>query len=488
MNNFPKLPFELDEKQGDYFLVKYLYKKSNSFDFLRDKSKSSISKLNENAKELTKSSIKFDLKSERNILKELWISVLTDALWCLKSNDTREVPEGRKEALNFFHEDSLGVTELSEIYDAFADFEGIMYGASPERYRDHLAHPFRVWILGHALMDNFEKKWDLDLSGGEALTISETEWKCMWAITSLCHDIGYPVSAMDMVNKKVEKTLRKLGLISSGNIQFSFSHQMLPFHDTNIKLMASKAVNREKQTKNKSENKEKVEKPKNGITYITHLQNKYYLKFIKSFDNLDHGIVSALLISRALVYFLESDYSHDSWSPLDEKDARQFVIRREILRAISSHTCGDIYYQGFNSLSFILYIIDEMQYCGRPTIEEAEKNGIDLAESLIVTEFETNKIDITLKFKGIDKFQDTKQLPYIRRKFEDIKRRFRLAVNTDTTERPELSFYFIKGKYYYRFYMGKDKITFKDQEGRNVNFKEEKEEYKVTIEYLNKKT
>ena len=77
-----------------------------------------------------------------------------------------------------------------------------------------------------------------------------------------------------------------------------------------------------------------------------------------------------------MVYFLESDYAHDQWHPLDEEDARQFIIRREILRALAGHTCLDIYHRKFNTLSFLLFFVDELQQWGRPTWEE-EQYGAD---------------------------------------------------------------------------------------------------------------
>ena len=62
-----------------------------------------------------------------------------------------------------------------------------------------------------------------------------------------------------------------------------------------------------------------------------------------------------------LVYFLESDFLYDNNKPLKEQDAKQFIIRREILRAIASHNCEDIYHLHFKTLNFLLVICDEMQ-------------------------------------------------------------------------------------------------------------------------------
>ena len=62
-----------------------------------------------------------------------------------------------------------------------------------------------------------------------------------------------------------------------------------------------------------------------------------------------------------LVYFLESDYDLTQSKALKKEDARQFIIRREALRAIAIHTCPDIYHLRSNTFSFLLIICDDLQ-------------------------------------------------------------------------------------------------------------------------------
>ena len=186
--------------------------------------------------------------------------------------------------------------------DSFAKFEGMLYGASPDRYRDHIAHAFRVWIIGHGILRDREcfggllfsdelidgeKEKDPEVVPPEEITTDE--WECMWALAALCHDLGYPLSHIDQINSLARDALRQMGLVHAGDLRFGFSQQMLPFHDTMIRLMASRPV----EHKNVKEDKR----------FSTHLQNKYYLKFLKSFDTLKHGVVSAMLVSKSLVYF-----------------------------------------------------------------------------------------------------------------------------------------------------------------------------------------
>ena len=430
---FPKPSFKLNDKSkgdkstGDKVLLQYL-KRNTSIGFLSRKTKKLICKIDDSSN-LNKA------KARDLLLKHIWPAVLEDALWVLKKNDPREWPEGGKDRTigTFFDKASLGVTELQEVLSGFSEFEGVMYGASPERYRDHVVHSFRVWILGQGLLKScFGGK----LTADTKLTIKRREWECMWALVALCHDIGYPLSQLERVNERARKAFTQQGLLAQGDLRFAFSQQMQPFHDTVIRLMASKPVKLAENTR-PPKDEEKKEKEK---IYVTHLQNKYYLKLLKSFDNLDHGVVSSLLISKALVYFLESDLCHDWWSPLTEEDARQFLIRREILRAIASHTCPDIYHLEFNTLSFLLYMADEIQCWGRPTLAKLQEEPAGtMSRQVEVKEFSKTRIDIIISTDDEEWDEDLKEA--IEKKWVGrLRKMLRLSLDTQKLENSYLRF------------------------------------------------
>jgi hypothetical protein len=413
---FPKPRFKIskDEAKADAALVKYLQKPQN-FLYLHAGTRKIIARLEA-----------CDLRPQNEALLELWPKVLADALRKLKEHDPREWDKRKRRVSyrSFFHEGSLGVTELRNVLESFARFESMLYGASPDRYRDHIAHAFRVWIIGHGLLRGKAclkgQLFSDDLTrgetseGGDAGRVGEIaadEWECMWAIVALCHDLGYPLQHVDSINALARDALRQMGLVHGGDLRFSFSRQMLPFHDTMVQLMASKPVRLDKEK------------------YATHLQNKYYLKLLKSFDNLDHGIVSSLLVSKALVYFLESDLSRDSRGPLTEEDARQFLIRREILRAIAFHTCQDVYHLRFDTLAFLLYVVDEVQCWGRPTLEELQHptSGMPEAEAEIVC-FEPKRVAVIIR-TGRQEWS-LEQFKAARRQLGKLHRMLRLGVGT----------------------------------------------------------
>jgi len=421
---FPQPEFTLDDKTGDSVLVTYLGQKDN-FAFLSDRTREEIEKLSE------------EDRKQRDTFLKLWPLVITDALRELKRHDPREWPDPDDEKTGtFFDEASLGTKELEEVFEGFSKFEGMMYGASPEQYRDHVVHSFLVWVIGHGLLRSCFNGV-LDPGAKLKKPISPLEWECMWAIVALCHDIGYPLSQIQKVNDRAREALRSQGLLPEGDLRFTFSRQMQPFHDTMIRLMASKPVILAESVRPpKGEDKSKEEK-----IYVTHLQNKYYLKLLKSFDDLDHGVVSALLTSKGLVYFLESDLCHDWWSPLTEEDARQFLIRREILRAIASHTCPDIYHLQFNTLSFLLYMADEIQCWGRPTLTKLQEEPADIMNGQVeVKEFSDTRIAIIITTDDDAPWDDKQKEAISNNWIGRLRKMLRLAVGTPKLEKSYLRF------------------------------------------------
>lgn len=394
----------------DENIVGYL-KKTGSFFFFGPETRSKVRQLQHKDRRGC-----LGVNTESTILLDLWSLVLTDALKGLKKNDPREwAPRCGINFNSFFNKESLGITEFQKVVKGFTEFESLLYGASPERHRDHIAHSFRVWILGQKLLREALGGClhiDTGTSPRPDLKIGPIEWECMWALTALCHDIGYPFSKVDMINEKATDTLQKQGLRSLGSLRFSFSAEMEPFYQAVMCLMASNVVH------------VKVG-DKDG--FLTHVQNKYYLKFLNSCDQLKHGVIGSLLMAKSLVYFLESDLCLDSRRPLTQEDARQFLIRREILRAVASHTCPEIYHLKFNTLSFLLFMVDELQCWGRPTLEELQTGYVDFArDSVTIKEFKCDKIDIAIKSTAP---WDSSRENVAKSVLSGINRRLRLAVD-----------------------------------------------------------
>lgn len=316
----------------------------------------------------------------RQMIK-IWEKLIGDAIIFLKSKDKREIYHDKM---------ALGTKTLCEFLEEFQDFEPILYGAVPN-YRDHIAHVIRVFLLGQHLIKGaigFENMKIPDED--DILKISGPEKEAIWCIASLTHDLGYALERFHAINKKARKMLEQFGNIPVQELGSGYFSQFGIMSDFVIKFLSAKV----KQTENKEE-------------FCTHVQAKYYQKFLCALTDFNHGVISSVILMKSLVFFKEADFMIDSFKPLKFRDARQFIIRREILRTIASHSCDDIYYLSIKNFSFMLKLCDEMQEWGRPRLLDLTKRG-GSNTFLHITEFSSNSVDYKVIFLGPNDHKPTK--------------------------------------------------------------------------------
>ena len=120
----------------------------------------------------------------------------------------------------------------------------------------------------------------------------------------------------------------------------------------------------------------------------------YYLKYTKSLERFDHGIISSVIVYKMLLYFLESDFNLNDDYEYKYEDARQFYVRREILRAMASHTCSDIYNIYLTTFSSILFLCDELQEWGRKSWNELYSGLKPHAVKLSIDKFVPYEVNV----------------------------------------------------------------------------------------------
>ena len=333
-----------------------------------------------------------------DLIMDLWKNLLGDAIIFLKSNDEREK----------YHDGEIfGTDDLHDILKQFRKFERMLYGAT-DYYRDHIAHVFRVFILGEYLIkENIEFKnicvYDDKLP--ENKRISPGEKEAMWCIISLTHDLGYALETIDKINERVREMVKKYGKASVQELTYLFPPQTQSIDNFVIKFISSDLIKLKEKLKediqekdDKHENKDP--KGKNvKVNYSTHLQSKYFLKFSRAYEKFDHGIISCTVLMRNLVFFLESDFLLDQNKLLNVKDAKQFLIRQNILRSIASHNCEDIYHLKGRNFPFLLLICDEFQEWGRPRMEEVFKESVPKTGVWINKFGHSDTIDMDIEYK-----------------------------------------------------------------------------------------
>lgn len=351
---------------------------------------------------------KYTGEGGREAAKELWKELLIDTICLLKLNDSREkvysdIPIDDMKAFSEHFDQirnrtSHGIDELLLYYDDFVAYESVLYGTE-KYYRDHIEHVLQVWGVGIGLIfedkpvilnDIQHLKFNSEIrfhkeNKGAPNVISQSELWAMWTIIALCHDLGYPIEKTSKINQHVRKIISQFGCLSFNELDFSFDLLNSFIVEKFINISSSKAMYID-----------------GAQEHRTKIQHKFRDKFAKSLEDYKHGMFSGLLLFKKLVYFLETDYGPDD-NPLSDEDLRQFMIRREILRAICGHTCPKIYHLDLNTLSFLLILCDEIQEWNRPRLAELLDHRLDnfvptnCIKKFDVTNGDSNKCEVHIE-------------------------------------------------------------------------------------------
>lgn len=382
--------------------------------------------------------------SKLNEVKALWKNLLIDAVCILKINDAREklykndlaagIELSRSKFDNIRKASSYGINELGDYLDDFIDFESVLYGTE-KHYRDHVNHVFQVWAIGLPVLrknmrlnDYFSIDYDSDfhftITENRYCKISKSELWAMWIIIALCHDLGYPIEKSSKINKQTKKIISHFGSIQFTELEYNFSVLNTFLVEKFLDITSSKVY--ECDTNKIADKNKSVEKK-----YITFIQTKYRDKLSKSLEDYKHGIFSSLLLFKSLTYFLETDYFVGN-EMLKSEDARQFYIRKEILRSIAGHTCPKMYHIELNTLGFLLILCDELQEWNRPNFEAlvASSQEFEPEVKILNLHFEDGKQNVHIQMKYVTESKPSSYEEYlIRSKFKNIHYLLRSAVN-----------------------------------------------------------
>jgi hypothetical protein len=253
----------------------------------------------------------------------------------------------------------------------------------------------------------------------------EGEEDAIWCIVALTHDLGYPLGKIEKINSSIKDMMRYFAKTKMEEFAFSFPQQNQFIIDAILQYTSSKIVKNCEDSKGKELAKQE---------YNTHKQAKYYLKFSHSFEQFDHGMISCIVLGKNLIYFLETNFDFDTLENLKEiEEARQFIIRREILRSIASHTCHDIYHFMPNTFSFLLLFVDELQYWGRPTLKTM-MSGVERKQTITLENFSNEEISFGIVCAATPGYKKDSLRKFFTAKVDMFIKILRIAV--DATDRP----------------------------------------------------
>lgn len=330
----------------------------------------------------------YEIFKYQDKLNDLWSELISSSIVSLRFFDKRE-PFCKKGVKKVPH--AYGIDSLCNYFKKYTDFESVMYGGS-KYYRDHLVHVFRVWLMGIDLLLKEDGKYLQAIKLPDDNTANEIEKVSMWTIIALTHDLGYPLEKALSVIERTKDMMSLFVVNPVVTMDLSFNGVQNSMNDYILRLISSKM---------------RQASPDKADQFVARLQSKYYFKFQKSLEHNKHGILSAIIIYKLLLYFLESDYSINEDYTFTKEDSRQFYIRREILRAIASHTCHDVYQLDATSFSFFLILCDDAQEWGRKYISELyidKSNSYSLGGVKIELEDDTYKISLKDKYTVSEKY------------------------------------------------------------------------------------
>ena len=314
-------------------------------------------------------------------IKELWGILIKKSLKCLRYFDSRE--PFQEKANKRPH--ACGVSDLQNYFEKYSEFETTLYGSS-KYYRDHVMHVFRVWLIGVNLLLKDGCKYLKKIAVESGYDVNAYEKLSIWTLISLTHDLGYPLQKAIEVIERTKSMMYSFVSNPMVTMDLSFSGVQSSMNDFVLRFISSRMWEIDPESRKKIEYTKDLFREEqerlSGLVgedrdnylkrkrYVARLQPKYYFKLQKSLEHSQHGILSSLIIYKHLLYFLESDYSLNEDYMFNHEDSRQYYIRREILRAIASHTCHDIYQNDMLRFSFLLILCDDAQEWGRKSITE----------------------------------------------------------------------------------------------------------------------
>jgi hypothetical protein len=330
-------------------------------------------------------------------LDKVWKAALEGAIHVLKQHDLRENPTRYNPSQPDWEITRPPIDEISNYYTQAAEFERVIYGFDPW-YRDHFAHVIKVWLIGVHVVEDLpdNKLTPPDLTGKEELDASlfnSEELYAAFTIAALTHDLGYPLQKVAKLNQVLSRMLETIGGVDWQPLQFSLS---LPRHQTAQHLLdhlssTPKFREFDKRDMNNTLIERKVRQRLEEYKRATSVEDlntafnleqwgvvlrsqwKYHEKYHDSLEKNHHGLLSALLLLRKLLFLKEGEFALEEDYFFSLEEARQFIIRREILRALATHTCPEIYILNLLSVESLLFFCDEIQEWGRPQFSDLYK-------------------------------------------------------------------------------------------------------------------
>ncbi len=280
-------------------------------------------------------------------------------------------------ALRNIDPESKGNSELFGFLDKATEFEDILYGLE-EYYRDHTLHSLWVYLIGEYILREHlpnihaDLRWFLsndieaekkDYSSSlikkaknkEEIICRKVNEKrdAIWCIMALCHDLGYSLEKLSNLNDKVKNVLKFFDIPDFQHIGYSLEieHQYLISQFLELMAMDVRIVPDENMK---------------DVLVKCYRDDSTYWTLCRALEKKQHGILSAYLIYKILYIFQDTSVrgTAEVWG-LDDDEAKENIIRGDILYAIAQHTFDYAYLRELSSLTDVLILADELEEFSR---------------------------------------------------------------------------------------------------------------------------
>ncbi|MGA2407169.1 MAG: hypothetical protein ABSF81_10520 [Bacteroidales bacterium] len=298
--------------------------------------------------------------------------------WAYTHKDGRQLWEMLAScALNSIDQDSKGNSELFKYIDAATNFEDILYGLEPY-YRDHTLHSLWVYLIGEYILRELipdigqNLNWYLwndienENSSYSPALLKQARAKekeiykevnkkkdAIWCIIALCHDLGYSLSKLEMLNEKALTVLKFFDMPNFRHIGYSMDiehqHLMTQFLELmafDIRLVPSLT---EKE-----------------VLVKCYRDDSTFWRLCRALEKKQHGVYSSYLLYKILGIFADTYVrsTSDEWG-LDNDEVNYNIIRGDILFSIAQHEFDFAHLNTLSSLADLLVIADELEEFSR---------------------------------------------------------------------------------------------------------------------------
>lgn len=340
-------------------------------------------------------------------------------------------------SMSFISPNRSGYDKIFKYFDAYVEFEELIF-ASDSFYRDHTLHCIWVYFLGEYIKRNetfsilfvdseqsdlvidslaeLGKKFGIfdDATSTnigfikklqDDLALYDEAGRC---VSSLTHDLGYPLKKIEKINKSIKKVLPFFAINNFNDFSFEYDNIQQEFINHFIDLLSRKlvftvdnadpstnmleaftytfekivitdkygmarSINKEALNNLKSED---VEKFKGKIAIHSSFGSSLASKqaYLNDFETYQHGIMSAFLLEKNLGAFqdIEFDRKNDKvYLGSPRYPAERMLTLIQILEATAFHTCESMTISEIDFNNYLTFV-DELEEFSR--ISRASQN------------------------------------------------------------------------------------------------------------------